>query len=296
MSRYNQTSAKRTAHPNTSRERKRQGIRPVTVMVLMVLSACGGFYLAKFAEKYELAPEAYQWLSNILPTHSSLNGNSPQAETPLPDSGSAILPINPPDEVVVLPVLDKSDTWIRQSLISLSPGLAKWLNKEQLIRTYLTIAVDASQNTRLNKHVHFLKPDQAFAVAEDSQGLFIAEESYRRYTPLSAAINALNVADSLIVYKKIRPLLQQAFAEFNPPKTVSLEAMLIQSAEQIMAVPTTDKRVYLEKRTGYYRLADPKLEAASPLYKQMLRMGSENTQIIQNKLRSLIDALKQIEG
>jgi hypothetical protein len=296
MGRYNQTKAKHTVRQSTVRARKPSGINALTVLVLMVLSACGGFYLAKFSEQYELAPEAFNWLpfvnkdiSQADPT--TLTSTAEKTDTASPVMGEPLEQITPPEADVVLPMLDKSDIWLRQALLGLSPGLAQWLDKEQLIRVYLTIANDTSQGLRIGKHLRFLKPDQAFAVAEDEHGWFIAGESYRRYDTWVAALNALDVHASLALYKKVRPLLQQAFVEFGYPDDAKLETMLAKSAAEILASPVIERRIAVEKRLGFYRFADPSLEAANPLHKQMLRMGSENTRIIQNKIRQLVDGL-----
>jgi hypothetical protein len=44
----------------------------------------------------------------------------------------------------------------------------------------------------------------------------------------------------------------------------------------------------------YYQFADPRLEALPGAQKQLVRMGPENTRLIKNKLRSLLDALNAI--
>ncbi|GAB6139683.1 DUF3014 domain-containing protein [Methylosoma difficile] len=294
MGRYDQSRSKQPVRQTTPRERKRSGVHILTVLVLMMLSAAGGFYFAKFSEHYELAPEARNWLSFLQNPAASQTEESEgeTATTALPvGDGEQLEKITPPEEDVILPVLEKSDIWLRQALLGLSPGLAQWLDKDQLLMAYLTIANDTSQGLRTDKHVRFLKPDQAFAVAEDGQGPFIAGESYHRYDTWVAAINALDIQATLKLYKKVRPLLQQGFAEFGYPEGTKLEAIFNKAAAEILAAPVIERRVSVIKKNGYYRYADPNLEAANPLHKQMLRMGPENTRIIKNKLRQLADGL-----
>lgn len=308
MSRYDPATAKtkRSASPPSSRrEGKPRQHSTIIVLLLMALSACGGFYLAKFSEQYELAAEAYQWLPflkrNAEPTAAAGPDAADNAAEPLATNDESLETLATPKEFVVLPVLDKSDAWIRQSIGGLSPELAPWLGQDktgqgQLLRNYLTLAVDFSKGERIGKHVRFLKPKAPFAVGQDRQGLFIAPASYQRYQPWVAAINALDVPASLAFYQKIRPLLLQAFGEFNPPGTLTLEAMLIKAAKEILAAPIIGKPLYVDKRLGYYRFADPKLEAAPALHKQLLRMGPENTRTLQNKLQQFADGLAGLKA
>jgi len=304
MSRYDPAKAKRPAHPSARKERKNRQPGTVIVLLLMGLSACGGFYLAKFSEKYELASEAYQWLPFLQHNADPVAANPDAADNaitePLAANGESLERLTSPEEMVVLPVLDKSDVWVRQSLLGLSPGLAPWLDsshlgQNQLIRNYLTIAVDFSKGERIGKHVRFLKPKAPFAVEHDRQGLFIAPANYQRYASWVAAINVLDVPASLALYQKIRPLLLQAFGEFNPPGNLTLEAMLIKSAKAVLTAPVIEKRLYIDKRLGYYRFADAKLESESALHKQLLRMGPENTRTLQSKLQQFADGLAAIK-
>ncbi len=302
MSRYDPAigKAKRPASPSSRREGKPRQPNTAIVLLLMVLSACAGFYLAKFSEKYELASEAYQWLPflkrNAASSAAADLDATDNAALPLATNGESLERLATQEEFVVLPVLDKSDAWVRQSLVGLSPELTPWLGQDrlgqgQLIRNYLTIAVDVSQGLRIGKHVRWLKPKAPFAAEPDPLGLFISSASYQRYQPWVAAINALDVSASLAFYKKIRPLLQQAFGELNPPGNLTLEAMLTQATEQILAAPIIEQPLYVDKRLGFYRFADAKLEAAPALHKQLLRMGPDNTRILKNKLQQFADGL-----
>ncbi|MDP3589705.1 MAG: DUF3014 domain-containing protein, partial [Methylobacter sp.] len=157
------------------------------------------------------------------------------------------------------------------------------------------IVNDFSQGLRLEKHLRFLKRDQPFAVDQDNGDLFIATKSYQRYDRLAAAINALEVPAALAVYKKFRPLLLLVFKEFSYPNEYSLEDILTKAAAVVIAAPAMDGKIALVKHPVNYRFADQQLEASNPIHKQMLRMGPENTRIIQNKLRLLVEGLVNLK-
>ncbi|MDO9049708.1 MAG: DUF3014 domain-containing protein [Methylobacter sp.] len=199
------------------------------------------------------------------------------------------------DTSLILPDLDHSDSLLREEMIGISPALAGWLNTDRLIRKYVVIVNDFSQGLRLEKHLRFLEPDQPFAVDQDNENLFIATKSYRRYDRLAAAINAMDVQATLAVYKKFRPLLVQVFREFSYPDEYSLEDIFTKAAAVILAAPARDGQIALERHSIQYKFADQQLEASNPIHKQMLRMGPENTRIIQNKLRLLVEGLVKLK-
>lgn len=191
----------------------------------------------------------------------------------------------------VLPVLEHSDALFRDAVTTVAPGLADWLNTDQLIRKYMLIANDFSQDLRLEKHLRFLKLEQPFAAIQQDDKLVIATESYRRYDRLAAAVNALDSQAALDTYKKFRPLLVQVFSEFSYPEEYSLEDVFAKAAAVILAAPVVEGDIAIVKHAVNYKFADPQLESSNPVHKQMLRMGPENTRLIQNKLRQLVEGL-----
>ena len=191
----------------------------------------------------------------------------------------------------ILPDLDHSDALFREEMTGISPALAGRLNSDQLVWKYVVIVNDFSQGLRLEKHLRFLQPDQPFAVEQQDGSLFISTKSYQRYDWLAAAINELDVQATLAVYKKFRPLLLQVFREFSYPDEYSLEDIFTKAASVILAAPVVDGRLAVLRHSINYKFADRQLEAANPVHKQMLRMGPENTRIIKNKLRILVEGL-----
>lgn len=199
------------------------------------------------------------------------------------------------DASFILPDLDHSDALLREEMTGISPMFSGWLNTDQLVRKYVVIANDFSQGLRLEKNLRFLELDQPFAVDQDNDNLFIATKSYQRYDRLAEAINALDVQATLVVYKKFRPLLVQVFREFSYPDEYSLEDIFTKAAAVILAAPARDGQIALERQSARYKFADQLLEALNPVHKQMLRMGPDNTRIIQNKLRLFVAGLASLK-
>lgn len=197
------------------------------------------------------------------------------------------------EEQVVLPELNASDGFVREELLKLSSALSPWVQVDQLIRKFLLIINDFSEGTRLEKHMRFLKPEQPFSVEQDNEGMFIAESSYHRYDSLAAAIDAVNVEAALALYRKIRPLLLQVYREFSYPDGYRLEGIFLKAGAEILAAPVKTGRIGLVRPSVHYKFAEPQTEALNPVHKQMLRLGPDNTRIIQNKVRKLVEALSE---
>ncbi len=190
-----------------------------------------------------------------------------------------------------LPSLKESDEFIYDKLTELSPELAKLLKTDRQIPKIILIINDFSQGQRLHKHMRWLNLDEPFIAKEDPQGLYLPSKSYQRYNAFAEAIDSINVHDFLALYQKIRPLCQEVFAQFGYPDNYRLEDLIKKAGAEILSAPVVETRIALVKPSVLYQFADKDLEALSPVQKQMLRMGPQNTRIIQNKLRLLIEAL-----
>ena len=191
----------------------------------------------------------------------------------------------------VLPALSESDAVFTQDLLDLSSGFSPWLNSKNIIEQWVIVANDFSQNLRPLKHFRQFKLNQPFQVAGDNSGMYISEQSYQRYNTLASAIHAVDIERALGLYNKYRPLLQQVFAGFAYPEEYQVEDVIKKATSNILQAPILEGKIRVTKPSVYYKFAEQKLEMLSPVQKQMIRMGPENTRIIQAKLRQFIEGL-----
>lgn len=190
-----------------------------------------------------------------------------------------------------LPSIKESDDFIDAELTELSSELANWLKTDEQIRKIILIINDFSQGQRIHKHMRWLSLDKPFIAEEDTQGLYLPSKNYQRYNALAEAIDSVNAHDILALYQKVRPLCQEVFAQFGYPDNYRLEDLIKKAGSEILSAPVVETRIALVKPSVLYQFADKDMEALSPVQKQMLRMGPQNTRIIQNKLRLFIEAL-----
>lgn len=190
--------------------------------------------------------------------------------------------------------LEDSDTSFRQKLGTVSNDLSNWFNAKDIIKKYILIINDLSQNQIIYKNRKFLKISQKFLAKEDAQGLYLPEESYTRYDRLANAIEAIDVQKGLNLYLAFRSLFQQVYDGFSYPADYRLEDIFMKAAASVIESPVIEGRIALIQDTLKYKYADKKLESLSSVQKQMIRMGPENTKKIQIKLRKLVEAIVRL--
>ncbi|MGD7036341.1 DUF3014 domain-containing protein [Methylotuvimicrobium buryatense] len=271
---------------------RRKPIGMTVFLLILLLIIAGGVWLYWRStqtiesevglETYELPVPSVTKLDEALVSDvlsdNELKTNSEQAETE-------------ETEPTAVPSLKESDDFINEKLTALSPELAYWLRSDEQIRKIILIINDFSQGQRLHKHMRWLSLDEPFIAEEDQQGLYLPSKSYQRYNAFAEAIDSVNVHDILEFYQKVRPLCQEVFAQFGYPDSYRLEDLIKKAGAEILSAPVVETRIALIKPSVLYQFADNDMEALSPVQKQMLRMGPQNTRIIQNKLRLLIEAL-----
>ncbi|MBM4208564.1 MAG: DUF3014 domain-containing protein [Gammaproteobacteria bacterium] len=194
-----------------------------------------------------------------------------------------------------LPDLLSSDSVVRQAIIKLSPGLTTWLNVDQLIRRFFLIINDFSQGQRITSHMSFLRLPDPFFVEQDGNDLYVAPKNYHRYKLFTDAVQAIDAKKAANLYRRFRPLMLQVFTEMGYPKDITLESIVKKAAAEIIAAPVLDGQIMLIRPSVYYRFADPKMEQLDLVHKQLIRMGPENTRIIQAKCREVLVELGKID-
>lgn len=191
-----------------------------------------------------------------------------------------------------LPELAKSDTQFSLDVLAISTQLKTSLFQSELIRKIIFSINDMAQGMRPPvKRLRELSFSSPFTVSKEGDKIFMSEASYQRYDQLAQAVNSIDEQAAVALYQKYLPLFRQVFAEFSYPENYQVLDIIKSATAKILEAPVINKKIELIHPTVRYKFADPKLEKLSSLDKQMLRMGPENTRIIQDKLRKLVQAL-----
>ncbi len=184
--------------------------------------------------------------------------------------------------------LDKSDDLLRRLAQELSshPRLSAWLKSKDLIRKFVA-AVDNIANGQSPKtQIDFFVPPGRFEVAKRDGRLFIDPRNSERYNLVSDVFISLDTKSCLRLFRGLKPLFQDAYKDLGYP-TEDFKDTLIRAIEELLRVPAVDGPIELEKKVVSYRIVDEELEGLTPAQKQFFRMGPENVQVIQTKLREI---------
>jgi hypothetical protein len=190
-----------------------------------------------------------------------------------------------------LPALDASDALTRSLLQQLSshPQLAAWLLTNDLIRKFTAIVDRIAIGASPAKPAAFAKPSQPFHATGSGDSLRIDPQSYDRYNTLAAVVDSLDVDGSARTYQRLKPLINQAYRELGYPDE-DFDRKLSMAIARLLDTPVPTGPAALKATSVSYQFADPELESLSSPQKQLLRMGPQNMQIVQAKLRAFAKA------
>jgi hypothetical protein len=183
-----------------------------------------------------------------------------------------------------LPPLDASDEVVRRLAAALSahPQFARWLVTDRLVDRFVGTVVDLAGGFYPGEHLPFLRPDEPFTTRTEGGRMVVAPESYRRYDLLTAVIVSVDVEGSVRLYRQLRPLVDEAWANRGLPGDPDEALALAIANLRGVSIPTASLEVLGEE--GIYMYADPELEARRGAAKALMRMGPDNARRIQGRL------------
>lgn len=247
---------------------KREGTNPLVIggVLLAVVAAVVFFFLRR---------------GEVGPAPPSTLASETAPEEAAPDT--------PPAEP--LPMLDQSDTLVRTLVAEVSqhPQLAAWLIPEDLVRRFVAAVDNVAHGDSPLSHVRFLEPEGSFTTAPAGDVLVIDSVQYARFDLLTSVFSALDTAGTVALYRRLSPLLEEAYRELGYPDG-TFEDCLKEAVDALAAVPSPSGDVEVEGGVRSFSYADPELEALTQAQKHLLRMGPINIGRIQHKLHVLSGA------
>jgi hypothetical protein len=206
------------------------------------------------------------------------------AETPGLKDGAAVPPLTGP--------LDSSDAAVRSFAgeLSANPVFAQWLANKDLLRRF-TAAVDNIANGQSPRpQMDFFGLRGTFKTVLRDGKTLIDPGSFDRYNVVAFVFESVSAAGAARLYESARPLLGEAYKELGYPRG-DFHQTLFRAIVEVLRTPIVDAPVELESGVVSFTLKDPKLEDLDAAQKHLLRMGPENLQLIQAKLREIALAL-----
>lgn len=211
-------------------------------------------------------------------------------------------PVSPPGQadddaaplMADLPALADSDSELRQSLIGAMDQVPidAFLVPQQIVRRFVA-TIDNLDAPSLPMRLRALRRiDGSFAVqpvtvadAADPQWQ-ISASNPARYAGFVEAVQLADVERLVQLYRRYYPLFQAAYEELGHGSDY-FNDRLIQVIDHLLATPEVPAPVLLQRPKVLYQFADPELESRSAGQKALIRIGSENAEVIKGKLRQL---------
>ncbi len=189
--------------------------------------------------------------------------------------------------------LAESDDMVRElaGALSARPELARWLLTEDLVKKFVAAVDNIASGESPRRNIDFLRITDRFPVQEREGELLMDPAGFQRYNIISAVFSSLDSQGTVDLYRRMTPLLQEAYSDLGYP-SADFHATLLRALDELLAVPVVEKDIVLEEKLESYAMTDPQLEELSQAQKHVLRMGPQNVRRIQTKLRDLQELLQ----
>lgn len=197
-------------------------------------------------------------------------------------------------EVEPLPSLNNSDSAVLTRLAGLEMGasLLRLLTPDDIIRKFVVFTYNAAQGELPQVDYPLRGVEGDVVVEEIDDNLYqMLPATHRRFDNLIDTLVALEPEQAMSVYRALRPLFQEAYAELGLGSG-NFDAVLVQAIDQIMTAESATGPFQLIKPSVMYVYAESRIEDMSPVAKQLLRLGPENTEKLKGRLPAYRERLQ----
>lgn len=207
---------------------------------------------------------------------------------PAPETVIAATPIAEP---IPLPALYESDQFILQEISATAEE--KLFIPDGLINNMVVFVDNFSRGSVVSNFSPLVQPEQRFSVVKQGKSVIMDSKSYRRYDRYAEAVDAIDVDNFIGFYKQITPLIDEAYQEIGYPQG-TFNTTFEKAIDQLLQTPIIHYKLELVSPSAMYKYADESLESLPDTQKLMLRMGPDNLQTVQQKLRQIKTELQRL--
>jgi hypothetical protein len=193
-----------------------------------------------------------------------------------------------------LPPLNDSDGAVLTRLAGLEMGasLLRMLAPDDIIRKFVVFTYNVAQGELPQVDYPLRDVEGDVVVQEIDDNLYqMQPATHRRFDNLVDTLVALEPQQAMAVYRALRPLFQEAYAELGLGSG-NFDEVLVQAIDRIMNADTATGPFQLIKPSVMYLYAEGRIEDMSPVAKQLLRLGPENTEKLKGRLPAYRERLQ----
>ena len=212
-----------------------------------------------------------------------------EAEVPVaPIAAPVVTEVQP--KIPPAPVVSEEtgDQYARESIDAVNGGkaLAQFVAGDYVVERAVAI-IDALRRGEVPyKLLPVGKPSTTFPISDNGLRVTLDAGGFSRYDGFAQWVGRLNTPALVSLLNDYEMIATQALTRMGV-SDFDIRSAVLAATTQILSTPQVAVDAELMRREANWVYIDPELEALSSLQKQVLRMGRENADIIQQKARDI---------
>ncbi len=220
----------------------------------------------------------------VEPAPAPIEAEVPAAPIAAPVA-TEVQPKTPPAPVVTE---ETGDRYARESIDAVNGGkaLAQFVAGDYVVERAVAI-IDALRRGEVPyKLLPVGKPSTTFPISDDGLRVTLDAAGFSRYDGFAQWVGGLDTTALVSLLNDYEIIATQALTRMGV-SDFDIRSAVLAATTQILSTPQVAVDAELMRREANWVYIDPELEALSSLQKQVLRMGPENADIIQQKARDI---------
>ena len=225
---------------------------------------------------------------SVEPAPAPIEAQAPAAPIAAPPV-TEVQPKIPPAPVVSE---ETGDQYARESIDAVNGGkaLAQFVAGDYVVERAVAI-IDALRRGEVPyKLLPVGKPSTTFPISDNGLRVTLDTAGFSRYDGFAQWVGGLNTPALVSLLNDYEMIATQALTRMGVTD-FDIRSAVLAATTQILSTPQVSVDAELMRREANWVYMDPELEALSSLQKQVLRMGPENADIVQQKARDIRGAL-----
>lgn len=187
---------------------------------------------------------------------------------------------------------ETGDQYARESIDAVNGGkaLAQFVAGDYVVERAVAI-IDALRRGEVPyKLLPVGKPSTTFPISDNGLRVTLDTAGFSRYDGFAQWVGGLDTPALVSLLNDYEMIATQALTRMGVTD-FDIRSAVLAATTQILSTPQVAVDAELMRREANWVYMDPELEALSSLQKQVLRMGPENADIVQQKARDIRGAL-----
>jgi len=187
---------------------------------------------------------------------------------------------------------ETGDRYARESIDAANGGkaLAQFVAGDYVVERAVAI-IDALRRGEVPyKLLPVGKPSTTFPISDNGLRVTLDTAGFSRYDGFAQWVGGLDTTALVSLLNDYEMIATQALTRMGV-SDFDIRSAVLAATTQILSTPQVAVDAELMRREANWVYMDPEFEALSSLQKQVLRMGPENADIVQQKARDIRGAL-----